>query len=195
MIASLRGRVIGADADGLVVEVGGVGLRVHATSAARTMADAAPDDVSLITHLVVREDALSLYGFASADERELFLALLGVSGVGPKVALSILSAYPAPSVRAAIAAGDDALFTAVPGIGKKLAARLVVELRDRVGSVPTAASPGAGSASPVAADDDRLAARAALVGLGYSVAEAEAALAGTSGDPEGRVRAALGALA
>ena len=192
MIASLRGRVVAADADGLVIEVGGVGLRVHATAAARTMADAAPDDVSLITHLVVREDALSLYGFASADERELFLALIAVSGVGPKVALSILSAYPAPSVRGAIAAGDDALFTSVPGIGKKLATRLVVELRDRVGAVPTVAASGPAA---VVTDDDRLAARAALVGLGYSVAEAEAALAGTSGEPEERVRAALGALA
>lgn len=192
MIASLRGRVVAADADGLVIEVGGVGLRVHATAAARTMADAAPNDVSLITHLVVREDALSLYGFASADERELFLALIAVSGVGPKVALSILSAYPAPSVRGAIAAGDDALFTSVPGIGKKLATRLVVELRDRVGAVPTVTASGPAA---VATDDDRLAARAALVGLGYSVAEAEAALAGTNGEPEERVRAALGALA
>ncbi len=192
MIASLRGRVVAADADGLVIEVGGVGLRVHATAAARTMADAAPNDVSLITHLVVREDALSLYGFASADERELFLALIAVSGVGPKVALSILSAYPAPSVRGAIAAGDDALFTSVPGIGKKLATRLVVELRDRVGSVPTVTASGPAA---VTTDDDRLAARAALVGLGYSVAEAEAALAGTSGEPEERLRVALGALA
>jgi Holliday junction DNA helicase RuvA len=108
------------------------------------------------------------------------------------VALSILSAYPAPSVRGAIAAGDDGLFTSVPGIGKKLATRLVVELRDRVGAVPavTASGPAA-----VATDDDRLAARAALVGLGYSVAEAEAALAGTSGEPEERLRVALGALA
>jgi Holliday junction DNA helicase RuvA len=188
----VRGRVIAADRDGLVVEVGGVGLRVHATAAAQQLARASPDQVFLQAHLVVREDALQLYGFASEDERELFLALLGVSGVGPKASLSILSAYPPARLRIAIASQDAALLTSVSGIGKKIAERIVVELRDRLGA-PPAAAVGGSSLRPVPVDDHGLA-REGLVGLGYSVLEAEEALTGTSGTPEERIRGALAAL-
>jgi Holliday junction DNA helicase RuvA len=192
MIASVRGRVLASDRDGLVIEVGGVGLRVHATAAAQQAARASPEMVFLQAHLVVREDALQLYGFAGEDERELFLALLGVSGVGPKASLSILSAYPPARLRLAIASQDAALLTSVSGIGKKTAERIVVELRDKLGA-PTAASTSAASLRPVPTDDHALA-REGLVGLGYSIVEAEEALAATSGTPEERIRQALAAL-
>jgi holliday junction DNA helicase RuvA len=192
MIASVRGRVLAADRDGLVIEMGGIGLRVHATSAAVQQARAAPEQVFLQAHLVVREDALQLYGFASEDERELFLALLGVSGVGPKASLSILSAYPPARLRIAIAGQDAALLTSVSGIGKKTAERIVVELRDKLGAPSTAPVNGA-ALRPVLSDDHALA-REGLVGLGYSVVEAEEALAASSGTPEERIRQALAML-
>jgi holliday junction DNA helicase RuvA len=192
MIASVRGRVLAADREGLVIEVGGVGLRVHATAAAQQAARASPEQVFLQAHLVVREDALQLYGFASEDERELFLALLGVSGVGPKASLSILSAYAPARLRLAIASQDAALLTSVSGIGKKTAERIVVELRDKLGAPSTA--PVAGSALRPVPTDDHALAREGLVGLGYSVVEAEEALAATSGTPEERIRQALATL-
>jgi Holliday junction DNA helicase RuvA len=192
VIASLRGRLLAEGRDGLVVEVGGVGLRVAATASAHTLASADPDHVFLHTHLVVREDALSLFGFAGEDEREVFLALLAVNGVGPKAALAIVSAYPPQRLRLAIAGEDADLFTSIPGIGKKLAGRIVIELRERVGPVAGASSaPRPAGAPPV---DERSLARDGLVGLGYSVAEAEAALAGTDGAAEDRIRQALGAM-
>jgi Holliday junction DNA helicase RuvA len=194
VIASLRGRLLGAGRDGLVIEVGGVGLRVAATTGAHQLASAEPDDVFLHTHLVVREDALSLFGFASDEERELFVALLGVNGVGPKAALSILSAYPPPRVRHAIASEDADLFTSISGIGKKLAGRIVIELRERVGALGSAGPVAVGRSPGAPLADDLALAREGLVGLGYSVGEAEAALAGTSGGPEDRIRQALGGL-
>jgi Holliday junction DNA helicase RuvA len=193
MIASLRGRLVGADRDGLVVEVGGaIGLRVHATASAGRLAAEAPESVRLETHLIVREDVLALYGFASAEERSLFLALLGVGGVGPKVALAVVSAYPPATLRGAIASEDVALLASITGIGRKTATRIVVELRGRLDSlgVPGAPLPGA----PGAADEHALA-RQALVELGYAPSEAEAALGGAAGTPEERVRQALLALA
>jgi Holliday junction DNA helicase RuvA len=189
VIASVRGRVLAADREGLVIEVGGVGLRVHATAAAQQAARSSPEQVFLQAHLVVREDALQLYGFASEDERELFLAL---SGVGPKASLAILSAYAPARLRIAIATQDAALLTSVSGIGKKTAERIVVELRDRVGGPSTA--PVAGSALRPVLKDDHALAREGLVGLGYSVVEAEEALAPTSGTPEERIRQALATL-
>jgi Holliday junction DNA helicase RuvA len=184
MIARLRGRFAGESGDGLVLEVGGVGYLVHATGRARRSARDA-DEVTLEIHTVVREDALALYGFADADERELFQALLGVSGIGPKVALAIVSGSTPAELRRAIVLEDTARFEAIPGIGKKTAQRVVLELREKVSAEAIAV--------PVSGPSDGLVARDALVELGYSVVEAERALAGI--DPElpaeERVRLAL----
>ncbi|MGZ4430431.1 MAG: Holliday junction branch migration protein RuvA [Gaiellales bacterium] len=187
----MRGRMIAAGAGELVLDVRGVGYLLQATSSARRLAERGDGEVTLITHLHVREDAMLLFGFASPAERELFELLLGVSGVGPKAALAIVSGYAPDQIRRAIATADHALFTSISGIGRKTAERVVLDLKDKVGAV---AAGGDGSAPP-AALDDHTAARDALVGLGMSVAEAEAAL--SSVDPElpveQRVRLALAA--
>ncbi|MBD0348583.1 MAG: Holliday junction branch migration protein RuvA [Thermoleophilia bacterium] len=184
MIARLRGRFAGETAEGLVLDVGGVGYLVHATRSARRKAREA-GEVTIETHTHVREDALQLYGFADADERELFAHLLSVSGVGPKVALAIVSGTPPAELRRAVARDDAARFQAIPGIGKKTAQRVVLELKEKLGS--PAEAPEASSA------DRDLVAREALVELGWSVVEAERALALV--DPElpaeERVRLAL----
>jgi Holliday junction DNA helicase RuvA len=194
VIASLAGRLVEADADGLVVEVGGVGLRVHASAAAVRAASEQPQAVHLQTHLVVREDALTLYGFATQRERGLFVALLGVSGLGPAKALALLSGYPVDTLQRGIATGDLALLASVSGIGKRTAERIVVELRDKLGAAAIETVAAADGASAPAPDDPHLSARDALVALGFAVAEAEAALAGTEGGTEQRVKEALAAL-
>jgi Holliday junction DNA helicase RuvA len=185
LIARLRGRAVANTAEGLVVDVGGVGYLVAATPSAVRKADEA-DEVALHTYLHVREDALQLYGFAEAGERELFLQLLSVNGVGPKVALAIVSGSPAADLRRAIVLGDTARFQAIPGIGKKTAERIVLELKEKMGdsSVPV---------SSVAATEPHVVARDALVELGYSLGEAELALARVDPElpPEERVREAL----
>jgi Holliday junction DNA helicase RuvA len=186
VIARLRGRAVANTREGLVLDVGGVGYLVAATPTAVRAADRA-DEVSLHTYLHVREDALQLYGFADAAERELFILLLSVNGVGPKVALAIVSGSPAADLRRAIALEDTARFQAIPGIGQKTAERIVLELKEKLaGGVPELAS-GSGGA-PV-----HMVARDALVELGWSVVEAEQALADTDPDapPEERVRQAL----
>ena len=187
MIARLRGKAVAWDADGLVLDVGGVGYRLYATPSAVGKADGA-EEVLLETHLHVREDALQLYGFADAGERELFLLLLGVSGVGPKVALAIVSGYSPGELKRAIVREDAALFQTIPGIGKKTAQRVVLELKEKL--APLVAVPEGASA---VADDTHLVARDALVELGYSVAEAEHRLAAIDPGlpPAERVRAAL----
>ena len=183
MIARLRGRPVARTTDGLVVDVAGVGYLVAATSAALRAAEGRAE-VTLETYLHVREDALQLYGFADAAERELFTQLLTVNGIGPKVALAVVSGSPAPELRRAIVLGDAARFQAIPGIGKKTAERIVLELKERLGGDDVI--PAVGTSSHVVARD-------ALVELGYSVLEAEQALAAT--DPElpaeDRVRLAL----
>ncbi|MDX6631108.1 MAG: holliday junction helicase RuvA [Gaiellales bacterium] len=194
MIASLSGRLVDDDADGIVVEVGGVGLRVYASSAAARLAREQPQAVKLQTHLVVREDALTLYGFASGRERGLFVLLLGVSGLGPAKALALLSGYPVDTLQRGIAMGDLALLASVSGIGKRTAERIVVELRDKLGAAALEAVAGGDGASAPAADDPHLSARDALVALGFAVAEAETALAGTEGGTEQRIKEALAAL-
>jgi len=188
MIARLRGKPVARSADGLVLDVGGVGYLVAATRSALTKAEGAAE-VTVETYLHVREDALQLYGFADAAERELFVQLLSVNGVGPKVALAVVSGSPAAELRRAIVLEDAARFQAIPGIGKKTAERIVLELKEKLGDdapVPIgAAAPAAGSPHLVARD--------ALVELGYSVVEAEQALAAVdpSLPPEERVRRAL----
>ena len=184
MIARLRGRFAGESGDGVVLDVGGVGYLVQATARARRRAREG-DEVTLETYLHVREDVMQLYGFADADERELFQALLSVTGIGPKVALAIISGSTTAELRRAIVLEDTARFEAIPGIGKKTAQRVVLELREKVSAeaIP----------SPAAAPADTLVARDALVELGYSVVEAERALAEVDPDlpAEERVRLAL----
>jgi Holliday junction DNA helicase RuvA len=185
MIAQLRGQPVARTAEGLVLDVGGVGYVVQATPAALRKADGAAE-VTLLTYLNVREDALQLFGFAEAGERELFVQLLAVNGVGPKVALAIVSGSPAAELRRAIVLQDAARFQAIPGIGKKTAERIVLELKERLGAEPVPIAPAAGP-------QPHLVARDALVELGYSVVEAEQALAVTDPElsPEERVRLAL----
>jgi Holliday junction DNA helicase RuvA len=189
MIASLRGRVASTRPGALVLDVGGVGYLVAATaSAVRRAGDADGGEITVHTHLHVREDTLQLYGFASTAERSLFELLLGVSGVGPKAALAIVSGFAPEQIRRAVATSDHALFTSIPGIGRRTAERVVVDLKDKVGAVEVAAVSADG-----AGGDDHAAARDALVGLGMSVAEAEAALREVDEDApiEERVRLAL----
>jgi Holliday junction DNA helicase RuvA len=173
MISRLRGTPAGRSAEGLVLDVGGVGYLVAATPAALRKAEGATE-VTLETHLHVREDALQLYGFADAAERELFTRLLTVNGIGPKVALAVVSGSSAGDLRNAIALGDAARFQAIPGIGKKTAERIVLELKGSLGTLAEAGEPSAAAGGPLA--------REALVELGYSLADAEAALRGV--DPE-----------
>ena len=186
MISRLRGKAVAWDADGLVLDVNGVGYRLFATPAAVKKADGA-DLVVLETHLHVREDAMQLFGFADADERELFEQLLSVSGVGPKVALAIVSGYSAAELRRAIVREDDALFQSIPGIGKKTAQRVVLELKEKIAPLAAVEAPHLG------AGDGHIVARDALVELGYSAAEAEQRLATVDPDlpPAERVREAL----
>jgi Holliday junction DNA helicase RuvA len=183
MIARLRGRAVARRPDGLVLDVNGVGYLVAATPRALRRADDA-DEVTVETYLHVREDALQLYGFADAAERELFEHLLSVSGVGPKVALAIVSGSTPDELRRAIAREDTARFEAIPGIGKKTAQRVVLELKEKV---------GAGEPADAVAPDDHFAARDALVELGYSLVDAERALADVDVDltAEERVRQVL----
>jgi Holliday junction DNA helicase RuvA len=188
VISRLRGVPAGRTPEGLVLDVGGVGYLVAATPSALRQADGGRE-VTLETYLHVREDALQLYGFADTAERELFVSLLGVSGIGPKVALAVVSSAAASELRRAIVLGDAARFQAIPGIGKKTAERIVLELKEKLGSEDVVVLPG-GAASP---SSSHLVARDALVELGFTVTEAEQALARV--DPalpaEERVREAL----
>lgn len=185
MIARLRGVPSGRAGDSLVLDVHGVGYLVAATPSVLRRAERGAE-VTVETFLHVREDALQLYGFADAGERELFTQLLTVSGIGPKVALAVVSGSPTPDLRRAIALGDHARFQAIPGIGKKTAERIVLELKEKIeleGAMPQVET-GTGT---------DLVARDALVELGYSLVEAEHALATVDPDlpAEERVRLAL----
>jgi Holliday junction DNA helicase RuvA len=158
-----------------VLDVNGVGYLVAATPAVLRRATAG-SEVTVETYLHVREDALQLYGFADAEERELFVHLLTVSGIGPKVALAVVSGSPTAELRRAIALGDHARFQAIPGIGKKTAERIVLELKEKLGADVEL------SLAAVADAPGHLVARDALVELGYTVVDAERALAEI--DPE-----------
>lgn len=184
MIARLRGRAVGRGPEGIVLDVGGVGYLVQATPRVHAAAEG-KSELTVETYLHVREDALQLYGFADSAERTLFEQLLSVSGIGPKVALAIVSSASPADLRRAIAREDTARFEAIPGIGRKTAQRVVLELK---GTLPAEAEPELGGSA-----DEHLVARDALVELGYSVADAEAVLARIDPDlaPEERVRQAL----
>jgi holliday junction DNA helicase RuvA len=185
MIARLRGKPVASTPEGLVLDVAGVGYLVAATPSA-VRAGGTGDEITVETYLHVREDLLQLYGFADRAERELFTQLLTVNGIGPKVALAIVSGSPAAELRRAIVREDTARFQAIPGIGKKTAERIVLELKEKLAVTAIAPMSGAGG-------DDHVVARDALVELGYSIVDAEHALAETDGDasPEERVRQAL----
>jgi Holliday junction DNA helicase RuvA len=185
MIARLRGKPAANTPEGLILDVNGVGYLVHATPTAVRKGDSA-DEITVETYLHVREDALQLYGFADRSERELFVHLLAVSGVGPKVALAVVSGSPVAELRRAIAREDAARFQAIPGIGKKTAERIVLELKEKLGDPSLAPAPDA-------AGEGHVVARDALVELGWTLVDAERALAEVDDDlpPEERVRLAL----
>ncbi len=192
MIASLTGKVLERGADHAVIECGGVGYRVAASS--QTIGKLPPlgKPATMLTHLILRDDAMQLYGFSAPEERELFLGLISVSGVGPKMALAVLSGSTVSDTRLAIASGDVKRFQVVPGIGRKTAERVIVELRERIAG-ELAAEP---SRAPSEAGA-RVLAREGLVGLGYDPAEAESMLeeavadAGDDPAPEDLIAAAL----
>ena len=182
------------DGERAVVEVGGLGIEVFAAGPTLSaLSRQLDEETRLHTYLHVREDALQLYGFRSVRERVFFLWLIGVSGVGPKVALAVLSGYPVEDLEAAVAREDAKKFESIPGIGKKLAQRLVIELKDKVGELP-AGRPAAGGGGPGPTPDAILLARSALQNLGLTLREAEEALRGAPADAslEELVKYALG---
>jgi Holliday junction DNA helicase RuvA len=192
MIRSVRGRVVALEAEGPVVEVGGVGLLVRVSATTGASLPPVGSEASLLTVLVVREESLDLYGFATAGERALFEAFTGVNGVGPRLALAICGLDSPDELRLALARGDSARLQAASGVGKRTAERVVLELRDRLGSLNGGPPPevAAGAA------DAYLAARDGLVALGFRAEEADAALQGAPEglDAEGLVRHGLGRL-
>ena len=188
MIASVRGEVVTRLPGDVVIEAAGVGYRLAVSSETLSSVPRVGEQAMLLAHLVLRDDGMYLYGFATQSERELFLMLIGVQGVGPKVALAVLSGGAPRELLNAIATGDTARFQAVPGIGKRTAERIIVELREKV----------AGKATDdivvrrTASDDPRTLAREGLLGLGFTPQEAERLLAEAAGEsPEELIAGAL----
>ncbi|MBA2522657.1 MAG: Holliday junction branch migration protein RuvA [Solirubrobacterales bacterium] len=169
MIAAVSGEVLSRRSDHVVVDAGGVGYRLAVSSETLRTIPAVGERTALHAHLISRDDSLALYGFATEDERELFLSLISVSGVGPKVALAALSGGPVGELLRAIAAADAKRFQAVPGIGKRTAERIIVELREKVAGQLD----GAVASGIAAAAGPREEARDGLLGLGYNPIEAE----------------------
>ena len=188
MIATLRGEISQIEDNALILEVGGVGLRVFVPAPLRTRLKVG-EVILLYTHLVVREDALTLYGFESQSDRELFNILLGVDGVGPKVALSVLSTMTLDAVQRAVFADEADLLSRVPGVGKKTAQKMALHLKDKL-------KPTDGLSKLAAISDTDSEVLAALTSLGYSVVEAQAAIQSIAkdapDDTEERLRLALG---
>ena len=186
MIALVSGEVAVRRADHVVVACGGVGYRLSVSAETLRHVPRVGEKATLFSHLIVRDDALLLYGFATEEERDLFLQLISVQSVGPKVALAVLSGGPPRELVGALAAGDTKRFQAVPGIGKRTAERIVVELREKVGTAadePIVITRG---------DDPRMLARDGLLGLGFSPQEADKLLDGAAGDtPEDLIAHAL----
>lgn len=188
MIAAVRGEVMVRRPDHVVIDAGGVGYRLTVSAETLKAVPATGREAFLHAELIAREDSLALFGFASEEERDLFGQLISVSGVGPKVAIAALSGGPARELLRAIAAGDAKRFQAVPGIGKRTAERIIVELREKVaGALEEEVVLGAGEES-----DPRALARDGLVNLGYAPLEAEQLLDGIDGgDPEELLATAL----
>jgi Holliday junction DNA helicase RuvA len=194
MIASVSGEVLVRRPDHVVIDASGVGYRLAVSAETLKSVPARGKRTSLHAHLVARDDALSLYGFSSEEERDLFLHLISVGGVGPKVAMAVLSGGPVRELLRAIAAGDAKRFQAVPGIGKRTAERIIVELREKVaGEIQTdAGDPTAQDGE----DEPRVLARDGLLNLGYTPQETERLLAEAEGEsPEEIVQSALRAAA
>src|ERR1700710_1694140 len=191
MIALVAGEVHVRRPDYVVIETAsGVGYRLAVSAETLRQVPAAGESVSLLTHLVVREDALSLFGFATEEERDLFLLLIGVQGVGPKMAQAVLSGGSPRELIRTVAAGDVKRLTAVPGIGKRTAERIVVELREKVGAA--AELPAGEHIATRGGDDPRSIALDGLVGLGFSLEEADRLLSGADGEtPEQLLQHAL----
>jgi holliday junction DNA helicase RuvA len=187
VIASVRGQVTIRRPDHVVVECAGVGYGLAVSAHTLRSVPPAGKEALLHTHLVVRDDGMQLYGFASEEERELFHMLVGVQGVGPKVALAVLSGGSPRELLNAIGAGDSARFQAVPGIGKRTADRIIVELREKV-----AGKGGLDEIVVTKSDDPRTLAREGLLGLGFTAPEADALLDKAGGDsPEDLIADAL----
>jgi holliday junction DNA helicase RuvA len=188
MIAAVRGEVMVRRADHVVIDAGGVGYRLAVSSETLKAVPATGREIFLHAELIAREDSLALYGFSSEEERDLFRLLISVSGIGPKVAIAALSGGSARDLLRAIAAGDAKRFQAVPGIGKRTAERIIVELREKVAGALEEEVMVAGSDG----GDPRSLARDGLVNLGYAPLEAEQLLDGLAGDePQELVAAAL----
>jgi Holliday junction DNA helicase RuvA len=185
VIASLRGRLAEILPDGAVVEVGGVGYRVHLTPKALAGLRRG-EEVHVHTVTYVREDLLALYGFLTAEERRAFELLLGATGVGPKLALAMLGVHAPPALWQAVRSGDVDALTLIPGVGRKTAARLLLELRGRLGDADVGVPVGDGGPEPVYAE-----VREALAGLGYGPAEVKQALEGLPADAASRGAEAL----
>jgi holliday junction DNA helicase RuvA len=188
MIAAVRGEVLVRRPDHVVIDAGGVGYRLTVSAETLKSVPATGREGFLHAELIARDDSLSLYGFASEEERDLFRELISVSGVGPKVAIAVLGGGSSRELLRAIAAGDAKRFQAVPGIGKRTAERIIVELREKVaGDLEEAIASGAENGG-----DPRSLARDGLVNLGYSPAEAEQLLGEDGGEePEELIAAAL----
>jgi holliday junction DNA helicase RuvA len=179
VIASVSGEVLERRPDHVVIECGGVGYRLAVSAETLRSVPARANRATLHAHLVARDDSLQLFGFATEEERELFLSLTSVAGIGPKVAIAILSGGPPRELLRAIASGDAKRFQAAPGVGKRTAERLIVELREKVAGAlegEAIAAPGVG-----APEDPRMLARDGLVNLGYAVGEADRLLDGVEG--------------
>jgi Holliday junction DNA helicase RuvA len=182
MIGVLQGEVLVRRPDHVVLLCGGVGYRAAVSAQTLAHVPAAGEETMLHTHLIVRDDALTLYGFHSESERDLFLMLLAVQAVGPKVALAVLSGGPVRELIGAIAGGDAARFQAVPGIGKRTAERIIVELRERVVGAHAAAQEGQHITVGRGEGGPRGLARDGLLELGYAPGEVEGLLRGAEGD-------------
>lgn len=187
MISSINGRIAASSADSLVVEVGGVGLEVFATAEVCTRAEVGAP-VSLQTYLVVRENELTLYGFSTREEREYFTLLLGVNGVGPRLALAVLSTLTPNAIRRAVFAEQGEVFSRVSGVGKTTAEKIQLHLKNKIKDVD-------GLEAAAGMDDLDTEVIAALTALGYSIVEAQAALQSIPKDAprdvEERLRLAL----
>lgn len=177
MISYLRGRVTLRDAQGIVIDVGGVGFRVAMSTQSLSTLDTRADEVTVYTHMQVRDDGMSLFGFSDERERALFEKLIAVSGVGPKVAISALSTFSADALMKAIVSEDIAAVSSISGIGKKTAQRIVLELKGTLDSVLGDKGPG-GTPQEVG----MIQASEALLGMGFSAAETDLALKGYDGD-------------
>jgi Holliday junction DNA helicase RuvA len=177
MIAAIRGEVLLRRPDHVVIDAAGVGYRLNVSAETLKAVPASGRETFLHAELIARDDSLSLYGFASEEERDLFRELISVSGVGPKVAIATLSGGSARDLLRAIAGGDAKRFQAVPGIGKRTAERIIVELREKAGVAVPDAQVVAG-----ASDDPRVLAREGLLGLGYSLQEADELLKQAPGE-------------